>query len=243
MNGRIGMGALPYAVHRSIVVVDVEKFGDQSRTNAHQVAVRDGLFRSLRWSFSRSGVPWGRCRCEDRGDGALILVPPDVPKNLLAGPLPLEMAAALEEHNAACEQQARIRLRAVLHAGEVRIDDYGVAGAAINLAFRLLESAALRSLLAGSPGVLALMASEWFFQEVIRHEPTNSPAAFRPVPVSVKETETTAWACLPRLADCGRGKPLSAAAWRDSATAGGSVAVVSGTSRSGRWPPSRALVL
>lgn len=217
MNGRIGMSALPYAVHRSIFVVDVEKFGDQSRTNAHQVAVRDGLFRSLRWSFTRSGVPWERCRCEDRGDGALLLIPPDVPKNLLAAPLPLELAAALEEHNAACEQQARIRLRAVLHAGEVRLDDYGAAGAAINLAFRLLESAALRSMLAASPDVLALMASEWFFQEVIRHEPASSPTAFRPVPVSVKETETTAWACLPRPADGGRDVRPPTAAWRDPA--------------------------
>lgn len=221
------MGALPYAVHRSIFVVDVEKFGDQSRTNAHQVAVRDGLFSSLRYSFTRSGVPWERCRCEDRGDGALVLVPPDVPKNLLAGPLPLELTAALEKHNAACEQQARIRLRAVLHAGEVRLDDYGVAGGAINLAFRLLESAALRSVLAGSPDVLALMASEWFFQEVIRHDPMSSPAAFRRVPVSVKETETTAWACLPRRADRGRDVP-PAAAWRDPATAGDGGPVVVG---------------
>ena len=159
---------------------------------------------------------------------ALVLIPPDVPKNLLAGPLPLELAAALEEHNAACEQQARIRLRAVLHAGEVRLDDYGAAGAAINLAFRLLESAALRSVLAGSPGVLALMASEWFFQEVIRHEPASSPADFRPVPVSVKETETTAWACLPRSAERGRGVPPPTAAWRDPATAGDGSPVVVG---------------
>jgi hypothetical protein len=222
------MDALPYAVHRSIVVVDVEKFGDQSRTNAHQVAVRDGLFRSLRWSFTRSGVPWERCRCEDRGDGALVLIPPDVPKNLLAGPLPLELVAALEEHNAVCEQQARIRLRAVLHAGEVRLDAYGAAGAAINLAFRLLESAALRSVLARSPDVLALMASEWFFQEVIRHEPASGPAAFRPVPVSVKETETTAWVCLPRPADRGRDVLPPAAAWRDPATVGDGGPVVVG---------------
>jgi tetratricopeptide (TPR) repeat protein len=227
VNGLIGMGALPYAVHRSIVVVDVEKFGDQSRTNAHQVAVRDGLFRSLRWSFTRSGVPWERCRCEDRGDGALVLIPPDVPKNLLAGPLPAELAAVLEKHNAVCEQQARIRLRAVLHAGEVRLDDYGATGAAVNLAFRLLESSALRSVLAGSPGVLALMASEWFFQEVIRHEPASGPAAYRPVPVSVKETETTAWACLLRPADRGRDMPPTAA-WRDPATVGDGGPVVVG---------------
>jgi tetratricopeptide (TPR) repeat protein len=227
MNGRIGTGALPYAVHRSIFAVDVEKFGDQSRTNTHRVAVRDGLFRSLRWSFARSGVPWERCRCEDCGDGALVLIPPDVPKNLLAGPLPLKLAAALENHNAACDQHARIRLRAVLHAGEVRLDDYGVTGAAVNLAFRLLESAALRSILAGSPDVLALMASEWFFQEVIRHEPGSSPAAFRPVPVVVKETETTAWACLPRPADREPDVP-PAAAWRDPAAAGDSGPVVVG---------------
>lgn len=139
MDGLIGMGALPYAVHRSIVVADVEKFGDQSRMDAHRVMVREGLFRSLRRSFTRSGIAWERCRCEDCGDGALVLVPPDAPKNLLAGPLPGELAA-LEEHNGGCERQARIRLRAVLHAGEVRLDDHGVAGAAVNLAFRLLES-------------------------------------------------------------------------------------------------------
>lgn len=210
-------------------MVDVEKFGDQSRTNAHQIAIRDGLFRSLRWSFARSGIPWERCRCEDRGDGALVLIPPDVPKNLLAGPLPVELVTALQEHNATCAQQARIRLRAVLHAGEVRFDDYGAASAAINLAFRLLESVALRSLLAGSPNVLALMTSEWFFHEVIRHEPANSPAAFRQVPVSVKETETTAWACLPRPADRGCDIPPQAAAWRDPATVGDGGPVVVGT--------------
>jgi hypothetical protein len=33
------------SVHRAIVVVDVEKFGDAARTNILQLAVRDGLYR------------------------------------------------------------------------------------------------------------------------------------------------------------------------------------------------------
>ncbi len=34
----MAMGASPYAMHRTILVVDVEKFGDRSRTNSHQIS-------------------------------------------------------------------------------------------------------------------------------------------------------------------------------------------------------------
>jgi hypothetical protein len=53
------------------------------------------------------------------------------------------------------------------------------------------------------------MASEWFFQEVIRHDPGSDPAAFRRVAVSVKETDTAGWVCLPEPADrrCGTAEP------------------------------------
>jgi hypothetical protein len=43
------------AVHRTIVVVDVEGFGDRRLTNAHQVAVRDGLHRVMREAFGHAG--------------------------------------------------------------------------------------------------------------------------------------------------------------------------------------------
>lgn len=214
------MGALPYAVHRTIFVVDVEKFGDRSRTGPQQVAVRDGLYRALRRSFDRSGMPWEDCHREDRGDGALILIPPQVPKDLLATLVPVHLAAALAEHNEACSQEARIRLRAAVHAGEVHLDDYGATGTALTLAFRLLESDALRSALTRLSGALALMASEWFFEEVIRHNPANGPDAFRRVAVSAKETRTTAWVCLPD--EAGPGQPALALtkSWRDPAARG-----------------------
>ena len=46
-------------------------------------------------------------------------------------------------------------------------------------------------------GSVALIASRWFFEEVIRHVPASSPAAYRQVRVSVKETDELAWICLP----------------------------------------------
>ena len=163
------------AVHRTIVVVDVEGFGDQRRTNPHQVAVRDGLYRAMRDAFGRAGIAWDDCGHEDRGDGVFVLVPAEVPKGLLVESLPSALVTALHAHNGAHPGPERIRLRMALHAGEVRYDEHGVTAAAVNLAFRLLDAGALKAALASSPGVLAVIASSWFFEEVVRHSAAPRP--------------------------------------------------------------------
>lgn len=179
------------------MVVDVERFGDPSRTNLDQLAVRDGLYKALIRAFENSGVSWSTCVTEDRGDGALILVPPQVPKSLLVSMTPAALVDAIGIHNAACAVQAQIRLRVALHAGEIHSDAHGFAGIAINHAFRLVESPALKTALGGSPGVLALIVSEWFFDEVVQHDPQANPGSYRLADVSVKETQTAAWIRLP----------------------------------------------
>lgn len=90
-----------------------------------------------------------------------------------------------------------MRVRLALHAGEVLRDSYGVAGTAVNVAFRLLEAAPLKQALASSRGVLAVIASPWFFDDVITNTPGSEPASYRQVRVRVKETETAAWICRP----------------------------------------------
>ena len=187
------------AVHRTIVVVDVEGFGDHRRTNRDQVAIRDGLYRALRDAFGRAGIAWDDCRHEDRGDGVFVLVPAEVPKGLLPEALPSALVTALRAHNGAHPGPERIRLRMALHAGEVHYDEHGVTAAAVNLAFRLLDAGALKAALASSPGVLAVIASSWFYEEVVRH--SGAAPAYRPVEVTVKETTTTGWICLPDHAD------------------------------------------
>ncbi len=203
-------GAGP-AVHRTILCLDVEGYG--RRTNGDQLAVRAGLYGALRRALADSGVPASSCYCEDRGDGAMILIRPDVPKERVAGPFPARLAALIERHNGGAPPGARIRVRVAVHAGEVHHDDHGVAGTAINKAFRLLSAPPLKDALRTSPGVLALITSGWFFEEVVRQNPACLAAAFRPAHVAVKELRERAWMRLPETwphADTDRDRRLLA---------------------------------
>jgi tetratricopeptide (TPR) repeat protein len=188
-----------HAEHRTILVVDIESFGDQHRTGPHQVAARTGLYQALEHAFAASSIPWPDCHHEDRGDGVLVLVPPHVPKALLTESLPGHLANALREHNALHSLPARIRLRMALHAGEMHLDRHGVTGRSVNLAFRLLEASELKSALARSSGLVALIVSSWFFDEVVKDSPASNPTAYRKVQVTVKETSTDAWIFIPEL--------------------------------------------
>ena len=68
----------------------------------------------------------------------LILARADVPKVRFTESLPGALVATLQEHNRACCAEEQIRLRMAIHAGEVSYDRHGVAGATVNLAFRLV---------------------------------------------------------------------------------------------------------
>ena len=187
------------AVHRTIVVFDVERFGDHRRNNANQVAVRKGLYRSVTEAFDRAKIPWTPDDVEDRGDGIFVRLLPEVHKSLLVELLPSELVAKLTAHNSIHADEERIRLRMSLHAGEVLYDDHGVTGEAVNWAFRLVDAEPLKIKLAGSPGVLAIMASSWFFDQVIQHAGPEVSEAYRPVLVRAKDDTQRGWICLP---DC-----------------------------------------
>jgi hypothetical protein len=185
------------STHRAIVVVDVEKFGDPGRTNTLQLVVREGLYRIVEQAFREAGIDWRSCRHEDRGDGILILVAPDVSKSLLVDQLPDRLVAALRQHNARSSVPAQIRLRVALDAGEIYHDDFGVTGEALVRAFRLLNAPVLKEALGSSSGSLALITSDWFYRDVVRHVPAAAPDAYLPARATVKETDVLAWVRLP----------------------------------------------
>lgn len=186
---------VPPATHQTILVVDVEKFGDPSRTDAQRVTIHGGLYDLLTRAFRAAGISWDSCHCEDRGDGVMVLAPADIPKVLFSDRLPGLLAVELARYNEAQRrQETRIRLRMALHAGEVTIDETGAVSSALNMAFRLLDAAPLKhALLKFSDGALALIASSWFYYEVIRHSPDFCPLAYSPIPAEVKETSTIGW--------------------------------------------------
>jgi class 3 adenylate cyclase len=180
-------------VHHTILVVELDGFAAADRTNMHRLTLRAGLYRVLQRALVACGVEWNDCYRADLGDGVLVLAPAGYPKAVFSELVPAALTALLAEHNRAHRLPERIRLRAGLHAGEVSYDAHGTTGAAIVHTFRLLHSGVLRDALARAGGDLAVIASAWFYEEIIRHSPVSSPDRYRPVFVQEKETTARGW--------------------------------------------------
>lgn len=190
-----------YPTHRSVVAFDVEGFSDPYRDDGAQSAVRARVYELVREAFDSAGVPWSACTHEDRGDGAIVLVPAEISKVLLLDPLPGHLSAALTEHNRGAPLAHRIRLRLAVHAGEISVDQHGLSGTDLVEACRLLDADQLRDALRHSPVPLALAVSGTVYDGIVRHRHRGiDPATYHPVTVEVKRTRLAAWIHLPGTA-------------------------------------------
>jgi hypothetical protein len=178
------------AVHRGIRAVDLAAFS--SRETVDQITIRQVLFTAMRESMDLAGLPWHDCSVEDTGDGLFVLIPPELPKIQLVR-VADELEKALTKHNAVTVPAQRMRLRMALHAGEVRVGPNGVLGTAVIHAARLLDAPPLKAALANSGRNLALIVSDWFYEEVVSHSSPENAAPYRRVEVRVKETSANAW--------------------------------------------------
>jgi tetratricopeptide repeat protein len=184
-------------MHRSIIAADVVGFGRPSRTDAHRSQIRRGLYAAMEHAFSSCGLPWRRAYRDDSGDGLFVLLDASVAKERLSASLPYALLGALREHNAEHVAEAGIRLRLAIHSGEVRRDDHGVVGQALNHTFRLLDAPEFKRMMRTSAAPLGLIVSDAFFCEIVRGNAASNPSAYRPVDVRVKETDARGWVLLP----------------------------------------------
>jgi hypothetical protein len=180
-------------VHHTILIVEIDGFAAVDRTTMHRLTLRAGLYDVVQRALVSCGVSWVDCYRADLGDGVLVLVPASYPKAVFSELVPAALTAFLADHNRVHRLPERICLRAALHAGEVSSDAHGRTGAAIVHAFRLLHSEVLRDALASAGGDLAMIASAWFYDEIIRHSPVSRPERYRPVFVREKETAAQGW--------------------------------------------------
>jgi tetratricopeptide (TPR) repeat protein len=187
-----------YPTHQSVVAFDVEGFSDPYRDDTARAAVRAGVYRVVQESFAAAGIPWEMCVQADRGDGAIVVVPPDISKVLLLDPLLGSLSAALTGHNRVVRLAERIRLRLAVHAGEVAMDQHGLSGTDLVVACRLLDAEELRAALRHSPVPVAAIVSDGIYEGVVRHRYRNiEPATYHPVSIRVKRTRLHAWIHLP----------------------------------------------
>jgi hypothetical protein len=181
----------------AIFAVDIVDFGRRDRDDDIRLYLREGLYRVLQKAFDDSGVPWAECYFEDRGDGALIVVPPEIPVKGLINPLPDELRRLVRRHNHVSCEAARLQLRAAVHIGPVEHDEHGLVGTGINLLFRMLEALPLKRALAESGADLALIVSDYVHSSLVRRHPDLDPGAFRTVRFQAKNTGAQAWIHLP----------------------------------------------
>lgn len=159
-------------VYRAIVAVDIE--GSTQRTNPVKEELRHTVYELFAQALEVAGIEEHQLeRLTDRGDGLLALVRPsdEVPKTRLLDPLLPELSRLLAKHNDRLPEgdTRRLRLRAVIHAGEVHDDGKGFFGESLDIAFRLLDAPRLKKELRATSAPLVLIISEEIFSTIVTH--------------------------------------------------------------------------
>jgi CRP-like cAMP-binding protein len=174
----------------TVFLTDVADFASRTRTDGDRLLIREALLNMTQMAMR--GFP--DARSEDRGDGFLTVVPPDVSTARVLDQLLKELPSALDLYNGSQRESARFKLRLAVNVGPVVTDMSGVSGEAIIVAARLVEAPRFKTALAESTGALGVIASPFVYENVVRHgTDPDDVASYCQVPVEVKESDTTAW--------------------------------------------------
>ena len=126
-----------------------------------------------------------------------------MPKTLLLSPMIPALTTLLADRNAALPGGDRccreLRLRTVIHCGEVHYDGKGYFGEALDVAFRLLDAPRLKGCLRQAATPLVLVVSEEIYWSIIRHGYEGIPeSGFNPlVRVAVAGRRHRGWVHVP----------------------------------------------
>jgi class 3 adenylate cyclase len=160
--------------YRAIVALDIER--STSRPNAIKAELRNKTYELFEIALRTAGIhKRHRDRFIDQGDGILALIHPvdQVPKGLLLNRAIPVLNRLLIDYNASLprpsQPQRQLRIRVVMHAGEVHYDANGCFGEALDVAFRLLGAARVKKALRETGGPLILVISGDIYSSVVRH--------------------------------------------------------------------------
>ncbi len=180
--------------------MDLEK--STERTDVAKGLLRDVMYELVEKAMAETGITTRhREPLTDRGDSVLVLIRPhdDVPKVLLLGRLIPVLATLLAEYNASVtDPELRMRMRAVIHSGDVRSDSRAFFGEEIDVAFRLLESPTLKKILSEETILpLILVISKEIHTSIVRHGLVDREAYKRRIRVHVGDQYHYGWVHIP----------------------------------------------
>lgn len=197
MGEASGSGLGRQWAHMSIeLVISVDARGSGAYDDADKRRMRAQMYRVLETAFTRANVARGSVHMEDRGDGVVMSIADQIPVTQLLGLWLVEAHAKLRDENRGL--RAPLGLRIGMHVGQVRHDDRGISGRAVDLACRLADSAVARHLLDAEGADLLLVISQSLYEEAIRHGGRfSNPERYSSARLKLKEGEVTAWFHLP----------------------------------------------
>jgi class 3 adenylate cyclase len=190
--------------HRAIVAVDIEQ--STSRSDPVKAELRQALYELFDQALHLAGINRRhRDRFTDRGDGLLALIHPvdQASKPILLNRAVPALSELLSEYNASPSRADRphqqLRVRVVVHAGEVHYDGNGCFGEALDIAFRLLDAPGMKKALSAAADPLALVISHDIFRTIVRHGYDGiDPHAFRPlIRVQIAGRRYPGWVHIP----------------------------------------------
>jgi class 3 adenylate cyclase len=160
--------------HRAVIALDIER--STSRPDPVKAELRSKLYEVFDAALLAAGIG-RRCRDRftDRGDGILALIRPvdQAPTAALLKTAVPALSQLLTGYNASLPRASRLRrqlrIRAVVHAGEVHYDSNGCFGEALDIAFRLLDAAQVKKALQAAAGPLVLVISGDIYRAIVRH--------------------------------------------------------------------------
>jgi hypothetical protein len=193
-----GSHVVANARHFTVLAVDIKS--SSALLDDQLVASRQAMYTAVRGAVEDASIDWDECRRYDRGDGVQVLFPADVAKADVGGTVIRRLAERIREHNAdRGPSDVRLRLRAVLHAGDLERDKFGWTGYPLVVAARLLDSAELHSVLFRADAAdLALIVSRTWYETIVRHNKGGvQSSTYRPVDVDVNGVIEPAWVHVP----------------------------------------------
>jgi class 3 adenylate cyclase len=153
------------------VALDIER--STSRPDPVKAELRIMLYELFDAALRSAGIhPGRRDRFIDRGDGLLALIDP-VDQALLLNRVVPVFSQLLTSYNASLPHpggpQRQLRVRVVVHTGEVHYDANGCFGEALDIAFRLLDAPRVKTALKAARGPLLLVVSGDVYGSVVCH--------------------------------------------------------------------------
>jgi class 3 adenylate cyclase len=193
--------------YRAILALDIES--STSRPDSVKAELRSKTYELFEAALRKAGIGTShRDKFIDRGDGILALIHPadQVPKALLLNRAVPVLGRLLADYNTRLPRFGhpgrQLRIRVVVHAGEVHYDLHGCFGEALDVAFRLLDAVRVKRALRETADPLILVVSGDIYNSVVRHGYDGiDQQAFHPmVRVHVAGKRFPGWIRLPERA-------------------------------------------